>query len=131
MTIENNTPESTLSLLFDSHLEAEKALQSLGKSGFDMHKLSLVGKGFHTEEHPMGFYSTGDKIRAWGAKGAFWGGIWGFLLAPAVFFLPGIGLIAMAGPLVAALVGGLEKRCRGGRHLGARRSLDARGCSEW
>ena len=40
--------------------------------------------------------------------GAFWGGLWGLLLAPAVFFLPGIGLVALAGPLVAALVGALE-----------------------
>lgn len=30
------------------------------------------------------------------------------LLAPAVFFLPGVGLVAMAGPVVAALVGALE-----------------------
>ncbi len=40
--------------------------------------------------------------------GAFWGGVWGVLLAPAVFFLPGIGLVAMAGPVVTALVGALE-----------------------
>lgn len=73
-----------------------------------MKKLSLVGKGYHTEEHPVGFYTAGDKIRSWGGAGAFWGGIWGMLLAPAVFFLPGIGLVAMAGPVVATLVGGLE-----------------------
>jgi len=30
------------------------------------------------------------------------------LFAPAVFFLPGLGLMAMAGPIVAALVSGLE-----------------------
>jgi hypothetical protein len=30
------------------------------------------------------------------------------LLAPAVFFIPGIGLLALAGPLVSVLVGGLE-----------------------
>ncbi len=30
------------------------------------------------------------------------------LIAPAVFFLPGIGVVAMAGPIVAALVGALE-----------------------
>jgi hypothetical protein len=30
------------------------------------------------------------------------------LLAPAVFVLPGFGLVAMAGPLVAALVSALE-----------------------
>lgn len=30
------------------------------------------------------------------------------LLAPAVFLLPGIGVVGMAGPLVATLVGALE-----------------------
>lgn len=29
-------------------------------------------------------------------------------MAPAVFFLPGVGMVAMAGPVVAALVGALE-----------------------
>jgi hypothetical protein len=108
----NDTPlQSTASsspFVFANHGEAEQAIQLLSKSGFDVKKLSLVGKGYHSEEHPVGFYSTGDKVKSWGATGAFWGGIWGLLLAPAVFFLPGIGLIAMAGPLVATLVGGLE-----------------------
>ena len=94
--------------IFNTHVEAEQAIQSLSRAGFDMKKLSLVGKGYHTEEHPVGFYTAGDKIKSWGKTGAFWGGIWGLLLAPAVFFLPGVGLVAMAGPFVAALVGALE-----------------------
>jgi hypothetical protein len=94
--------------IFNTHIEAEQAIQSLSRAGFDMKKLSLVGKGYHTEEHPLGFYTTGDRIKTWGGMGAFWGGIWGLLFAPAVFFLPGLGLMAMAGPIVAALVSGLE-----------------------
>ena len=94
--------------LFNNHQDAENAIQLLSRSGFDVKKLSLVGKGYHTEEHPLGFYTAGDRIKTWGGTGAFWGGIWGMLLAPAVFFLPGLGLVAMAGPFVAALVGGLE-----------------------
>ena len=94
--------------IFNTHIEAEQAIQSLGRAGFDMKKLSLIGKGYHTEEHPLGFYTTGDRIKTWGGMGAFWGGIWGLLFAPAVFFLPGLGLMAMAGPIVAALVSGLE-----------------------
>ena len=94
--------------VFNTHIEAEQAIQSLSRAGFDMKKLSLVGKGYHTEEHPIGFYTTGDRIKTWGGMGAFWGGIWGLLFAPAVFFLPGLGLMAMAGPIVAALVSGLE-----------------------
>ena len=94
--------------IFNTHVEAEQAIQMLGKAGFDVKKLSLIGKGYHSEEHPVGFYTTGDKVKAWGGVGAFWGGIWGLLLAPAVFFLPGVGVVAMAGPIAAALVGALE-----------------------
>lgn len=94
--------------VFNSHVEAEDAIRLLGKSGFDVKKLSLVGKGYHSEEHPLGFYSTGDRIKTRGGTGAFWGGIWGLLFAPAVFFLPGLGVVAMAGPFVATLVSALE-----------------------
>ena len=94
--------------IFNTHVDAEEAIRSLGKSGFDVKKLSLIGRGYHSEEHPIGFYTVGDRIKTWGGLGAFWGGIWGLLLAPAVFVLPGLGLVAMAGPIVAALVGALE-----------------------
>lgn len=94
--------------VFGTHAKAHEAVQLLAKSGFDIKKLSVVGKGYHSEEHAIGFYTVGDRIKSWGGAGAFWGGIWGLLIAPAVFFLPGIGLLAMAGPLVSALVGALE-----------------------
>ena len=94
--------------LFDTHAEAEQAIRSLNGAGFNMKLLSLVGKGCHTEEQAMGFYTSGDRIKAWGGRGAFWGGLWGLLFAPAVFILPGIGLLALAGPIVLALVSALE-----------------------
>jgi hypothetical protein len=94
--------------VFDTHLEAEAAIKKLNNANFDVKKLSLIGKGYHSEEKPMGFYTTSDRIKAWGGMGAFWGGVWGLLMAPAVFFLPGLGLMALAGPVVAMLVGALE-----------------------
>ena len=100
----------TDSLLWSSptRSDAEAAIRALHESGVDITELSLLGKGYHTEEQPLGFYNVGAKMRAWGGMGAFWGGFWGLLLAPAVFVLPGIGVVAMAGPLVAALFGALE-----------------------
>ena len=102
-----SNPDSAF-YVFDTHAAAEEAIRTLGQSGFDMKKLSLVGKGYHSEEKPIGFYTAGDRIKAWGGTGAFWGGIWGLLLAPAVFVLPGLGVVGMAGPIVATLVGALE-----------------------
>lgn len=102
-----SNPDSTF-FVFDTHDAAEAAIRSLGQAGFDLKKLSLVGKGYHSEEHPVGFYTAGDRIKAWGGTGAFWGGIWGLLLAPAVFILPGVGVVGLAGPFVATLIGALE-----------------------
>ncbi|TAL48712.1 MAG: DUF1269 domain-containing protein [Methylovulum sp.] len=102
------TTESTIISVFNTHAEAEEAVKALNKQGFNMEKLSIIGKGYQTEEHPVGFYTKGDRIKTWGSIGAFWGGIWGLLFAPAVFFIPGIGLVALAGPIVASLMAALE-----------------------
>jgi hypothetical protein len=93
---------------FASHDEAEKAVKALEQAGFDMKKLSIVGKDYHSEEHVVGYYNAGDRMKAWGKLGGFWGGLWGILMGAAFFVVPGLGPIAVAGPLVAAVVGGLE-----------------------
>lgn len=93
---------------FHSHEEAEQAIRELEKTGFDMKKLSIVGKDYHTEEHPVGFYNTGDRMMCWGQRGAFWGALWGTLFGSAFFVLPGLGPVLMAGPLVAVIVSAME-----------------------
>ena len=102
------TTEISNVYVYKNHLDAENAVRSLGLSGFEMKHLSIVGRGYHTEEHPLGFYTKGDRIRSWGKFGVFWGAIWGLLFAPAVFVLPGLGTLAMAGPVVNLLVSALE-----------------------
>ncbi|MBX9407252.1 hypothetical protein K5E40_16375 [Pseudomonas baetica] len=94
--------------IFKTHADAEEAIRTLNQADFDVKKLSLVGKGYQTEEHPIGFYQLGDKVMAWGGMGALCGSFWGLLVTPAFFFLPGLGLVALAGPFVAMLVGALE-----------------------
>jgi hypothetical protein len=94
--------------VYSTHREAETAVKELEKSGFDMKKLSIVGKDYHTEEHVTGYYTVGNRMMAWGKFGAFWGGLWGLLFGSAFFLIPGIGPVLMAGPLVAAIVSALE-----------------------
>ena len=94
--------------IFNTHVEAENAVKELQKSGFDMKKLSIVGKDYHTEEQVVGYYQMGDRMKSWGKMGAFWGGLWGILFGAAFFWIPGIGPLVVAGPLVSAIIGGLE-----------------------
>jgi len=94
--------------VLDTHIEAEEAVKELQKAGFDMKKLSILGRDYHSEEHVVGYYNTGDRVRYWGKLGAFWGGFWGLLFGSAFLFVPGIGPIVVGGPLVAWIIGALE-----------------------
>ena len=73
-----------------------------------MKSLSIAAKDMHTDEQVVGYYNTGDRMKHWGKVGAFWGGFWGLLFGSALFAIPGIGPILVAGPLVAWIVAGLE-----------------------
>ena len=94
---------------FKSHEEAEEAVRELQQDGFDMKQLSIVGKDAHTEEHVVGYYTSGDRMLYWGELGAFWGGFWGLLFGSAAFWVPGVGQLLVAGPLVMWIVGALEE----------------------
>ena len=94
--------------IYPSHTAAEAAVKELQQSGFDMKKLSIVGRDYHTDEHVVGYYNAGDRMKSWGTMGAFWGWIWGCLFGSAFFFIPGIGPLLVAGPLVVWIVGALE-----------------------
>jgi uncharacterized membrane protein len=104
MTTKNNAVVA----IYKSHTEAEAAVQELQHSGFDMKKLSIVGRDQHTDEHVIGYYNAGDRMKYWGKQGAFWGGIWGMLFGSAFFLVPGVGPLLVAGPLVGWIVGALE-----------------------
>jgi len=94
--------------IFESHNQAEDAVRELQKDGFDMKKLSIVGKDYHTEEHVVGYYNVGDRMKYWGKLGALWGSVWGMLLGAGFFAIPGIGPVLVAGPLVGWILGALE-----------------------
>ena len=107
-TMLQNDVNTSVVAIYETHERAEAAVKALQHEGFDMTKLSIVGKDYHTEENVVGYYNTGDRMKAWGKSGAFWGGLWGMLFGSAFFFVPVIGPIAVAGPLVAWIVGALE-----------------------
>lgn len=94
--------------VFDDHQAAEVAVKKLADAGFDIKKLSVVGKGFHTDEHVAGFYNAGDRIKFWGKRGAFWGGLWGWLFGGIFLFIPVVGHVVMVGYFAAAVLAAIE-----------------------
>jgi hypothetical protein len=102
------TDTNAVIAVYETHTGADNAVKQLQRSGFDMKKLSVVGKDFHTDEQVVGYYNAGDRMKYWGKLGAFWGGLWGMLFGAAFFWVPGVGPLLVAGPLTAWIVGALE-----------------------
>jgi uncharacterized membrane protein len=94
--------------VFHTHQKAEETIRELQKSGFDIKKLSIIGKDYHMDEQVVGYYNTGDRMMSWGQNGAFWGALWGMLFGSAFFMIPGVGPVLVAGPLVAWIVATIE-----------------------
>src|SRR3984885_8271924 len=100
-------PESVIAV-YEDHEAAEAAIKKLTAAGFDMKDLSVVGKGFHSEEKVVGFYSAGDRIKFWGTRGAFWGGFWGLFLGGLFITVPVVGHVIVLGYLASVIISGVE-----------------------
>jgi uncharacterized membrane protein len=103
---------------FPSHAEAERVVLELQKKGFDMQKLSIIGKDYQTSEHVRGFLTWKDTAKAGATGGAYWGsfvgGLFGILAGAGVVFIPGMAPLVIAGPIAGVLAGWLEGTLVGG-----------------
>jgi hypothetical protein len=98
----------TVIAVFADHPAAETAIKQLTAAGFEMKNLSLVGKGYHSDEKVVGFYNTGDRIKFWGIRGAFWGGFWGLFLGGMFMTVPVVGQVVVLGYIAAIVIAGIE-----------------------
>lgn len=94
--------------LFQTHEAADGAVHKLDAGGVPLAAVSVVGRNYHSEDQPVGYFNAGDRARFYGKYGAFWGGLGGLLLGSGFFFVPVVGPIAVLGPLTSTIVGGLE-----------------------
>lgn len=102
-----NSPDIAVAV-YDQHNQAENAVRTLQRAGFDMKKISIIGKDYETEEHVIGYLNAGDRAKIFGKYGAFWGGLMGLLFGSALMFVPVVGHIVILGPLAAMLLSGVQ-----------------------
>jgi hypothetical protein len=111
---------------YPDRVAAEQAVAKLRDASFDVTKLSIIGED-RTEESVDGYDATGERMKYWGLRGAFRGGMWGLLLGAGFLLIPGVGPARTAGRLLgalvtvfgsAAIVGDLSALAAGFIHLG-------------
>lgn len=94
--------------IYPTHMATEAAIAELKQSGFDMKRLSVIGRDYNADEHVVGYYSASRRMKAWGKTGAFWGGLFGLLLVSGFFWFPGLGPMFAAGPFINRIIVVLE-----------------------
>ncbi|MFY9693112.1 MAG: general stress protein [Xanthobacteraceae bacterium] len=98
----------TVIAVFADHNAAEAAVKNLTAAGFEMKNLSIVGKGYHSDEKVIGFYNAGDRVKFWGKRGAFWGGLWGMFFGGLFLTIPVVGHVVVLGYLASMAIYGIE-----------------------
>jgi len=88
----------------NSHAEVVATIRELQRSDFDIDKLSIVGKDYHSKHQVIGTDNAYDRMKDWEKLGAFWGNLWGLLSRSAFFFIPGIGPVIVFGPLASSII---------------------------
>jgi hypothetical protein len=94
--------------VYGSHESAETAVKRLADANIPMKEISIIGKGYHSDEKVIGFYNAGDRIKFWGKYGAFWGGMWGIMMGGLFVTVPVIGPVVILGNFAAMVLSGIE-----------------------
>lgn len=91
--------------VFESPERAQEAIQRLERAGFDLTRLSLIGKEEPSATHPVGIAIAGTHARVWGPRGSLWNSLAEAPAATAFAWVPFIGYIVAVGPVACVLVG--------------------------
>jgi hypothetical protein len=92
--------------VFSKQARAQQLVEKLIHEDYPMDRISLLSRAGGSGDDMLGvtYHDTGDRMRAWGKHGVFWGAVWGLLAsASGMFVLPGLGAVLVAGPIVEAL----------------------------
>src|ERR1700712_143035 len=115
----------TIVAVYAKHNVAETAIRKVAEAGLDMTHFSIVGQGYHTEEDVVGFYNAGDRIKFWGSRGAYWGGLWGLLFGGMMLTIPLVGPVVVLGGLATVVFTALTGAAEGAVLMGGLGALGA------
>lgn len=108
-----NSTKTHCVAVFERPQQAASAIRELHGAGFDMKRLSVVGRDCDYDERAADPNPSHDDAKYWGKEGTFWGGVFELLFCPASFFIPGSGPVLSAGLIGSALIGMVEAAAAG------------------
>ncbi|HYL88562.1 MAG TPA: hypothetical protein VEU32_07320 [Burkholderiales bacterium] len=91
--------------VFESADHAAAAIGNLERSGFDISKLSLIGREEPSAAHQLGIAVAGAHATVWGQHAALWNRLAEAPAGMALAWVPFIGYVVAVGPAACVLAG--------------------------
>ena len=89
--------------VFSDPRTAEAAVERLTAAGVPLQAISIVGKGPHAGERVAGIQNRDGRVKAWGSRRAFWGGLSALPLDGVLLTIPPAGPVVVLGYLATAV----------------------------
>ena len=99
----------TMIAVYRLHEEANSAIQTLRKMGFETSDISIAGRNFHTVETVVGYRTTNGVVKPCGRLGPFWKALLKPYSESALLWVPDLGPVGVAGALVSRIVQASEE----------------------
>jgi hypothetical protein len=98
--IEENTTVS----VFSNSIEIPPAVSKLAEAGFDMKRLSVVGRACRGNGKLAAYFRDGDRIRCWGEQSELWNSLYPVIQEWTLLNCPGTGLLLVVGLMAQWIV---------------------------
>ena len=96
--------ENTTVTIYSSPDQVQGGVMELEKFGFDLNKVSVIGKVYRDQKELCAFYRQGNELRYWGERSEFWNGLCSMIREWVLFNCPGTGSLMIIGPIAEWVV---------------------------
>ena len=88
--------------------QVQETVTDLEKFGFDVKRISIIGKAYREQKEIAAFYSHDSALKCWGKQGDFWNRICSRIREWVLFSCPGTGALLVIGPISLWIVAVLD-----------------------
>ncbi|TCK17757.1 hypothetical protein DFR30_0999 [Thiogranum longum] len=101
--------------VYDLQQQLEDSIAALQRNGYDLKKVSVIGKGGYSEQHHFALILSRGMPRFHGEQADFWNRVHALLGSAGFFWAPGFGPFTVAGAIVTVLTGKPDRKLIGGK----------------
>ena len=96
--------ENTTVTIYANPDQIQVGVRALEKVGFDLKRISVIGKAYRDSKELIAYYRQGDKLACCGERSEFWNGLCRMIREWVLFSCPGTGSLLVVGSIAVWVV---------------------------